>query len=820
MPGQHWLTQLDELLRRARLPVQSAVARDGVVTVRAAPGGQEILVELSPRERGGPHFARVGRHLLRYCAPRDLAPQHRPVIEALLRIMARFEPLVPAGFKEFHAIGGCFDDPGQELRTRFPFAFVERSGSGDDAETEILLRATQACNQRCPFCSAPPVSQATSEVFVECLQFVCERFRGARLTLTGGEPTLRAAFFEELEAALAKTELSAVQVQTNAVWLAQEARVARIPHDPRLSFFVSLHATEPAVYDECTGTRGQLPLALAGIRNLLRAGHQVTLNSVVNRANLAHLAQLVGELPRVFAGLTLPNLHFSVLICPEGKPEAARYLVRYTDLAPALEAAAAKAGQAGIHVEPLVSSTHASLPLCLVSNQQRAASRNRPRLQEGETGYEDFGRSWVKAARCRACAFTDSCLGLPAPYALRFGFDELSPIAAPASSKAEPGEGDQQHGRRAPVSGHTRTLPIPESIELLRVPGPEVTCTRPWTTLEITDPREAARQCCADWTADKLGDVGNSTLLELWNGAGFVAARQAMAAGVGQKCLAVCPRLHDGQEHERRLQIIGGSERFVRNQLRIAEDIALRRSETTAMPLFLTLCPSTFCNASCVMCLHWREPRQDLPERVWDELPEFFPTLVRLTLLGGEPLANPRVWQLLREADLDKYPDFSVDLITNGGLLNEGALRQIRGAALGGVTVSLNAGTAEAYERVQRGLQFEQVIGNLDALLRFREAHPRWFGVSVSCVVQPLTIDSLVAFGEIARARNLHIRLLPLTVPKIPELDFYGSPEQVRLVVAGLDRFEAWARGVNPSWVREIESARRAVLAEHAGRIK
>ena len=69
-------------------------------------------------------------------------------------------------------------------------------------------------------------------------------------------------------------------------------------------------------------------------------------------------------------------------------------------------------------------------------------------------------------------------------------------------------------------------------------------------------------------------------------------------------------------------------------------------------------------------------------------------------------------------------------------------------------------------------------------------------------------------FGDFRRLRalhagtQLHIRLLPLTVPKIPELDFYGSPEQVRLVVAGLDRFEAWARGVNPSWVREIESAR------------
>lgn len=818
MPAPHWLSRLDEFLRSSGLPIDSVVVHDEVVTVRALVEGQELRVELSPRERGGPCFARVGRHLLRYKAPKDLAPRLRPVLKAMIELLARFEPQVGAGTRGFHAMGGEFDDPSRELRTRFPFAFVERSGAGDGVETEILLRATQACNQRCPFCSAPPVSQATAESWAECLDFVCARFPGARLTLTGGEPTLRPAFLSELELALSRSEISAVQVQTNAVMLAREDRVARLPRDPRLTFFVSLHATDSEVYDRCTGTVGQLEDAIAGIRNLLRAGHQVTLNCVANRANLAHLEEYVDSIPALLAGAGTPRLHLSVLICPEGRPDAAQYLVRYSELGPALEAAAARAVRAGLPMEPLVSSTHASLPLCLVSEAQRAASRNRPELGDGETGYEDFGRSWVKADRCRSCVYTSSCLGLPAPYALRFGLDELSPVVAGSSSPGAAGARPRTQESRSASAARKRMLPVPESIERLRLPGPEVVCTRPWTTLEVTDPRESARQCCADWTGDKLGDVDSMTLREIWNGAGFAAARKAMGAGAGQKCLPVCPRLHDRQEHERRLQIIGGSERFVRNQLQIAEDIALRRSETTAMPLYLTLCPSTFCNASCVMCLHWREPRQDLPERVWDELPEFLPTLVRLTLLGGEPLANPRVWQLLREAGLEKYPDLAIDLITNGGLLTDRALGQIGASALGGVTVSLNAGTAEAYERVQLGLKFDQVIGNLDALLRFRDAHPRWFGVSVSCVVQPLTIDSMIEFGEIARARDLHIRLLPLTVPKIPELDFYGSPDEVRKVVEGLDRFEGWARNVNPSWIGEIDAARKAILGEHAGR--
>jgi ATP/maltotriose-dependent transcriptional regulator MalT len=51
-------------------------------------------------------------------------------------------------------------------------------------------------------------------------------------------------------------------------------------------------AAESVVYDRCTGTEGQLPLAVRGIQNLLAAGHAVTLNVVVSSANLDHLPEL------------------------------------------------------------------------------------------------------------------------------------------------------------------------------------------------------------------------------------------------------------------------------------------------------------------------------------------------------------------------------------------------------------------------------------------------------------------------------------------------------------------------------------------------
>jgi MoaA/NifB/PqqE/SkfB family radical SAM enzyme len=814
-----WLRRLDSRLRRCRVPVRSMSALDRAVDITLESEGQTMIVEIRPGSEPGPCFRTVGRHRISYRAPSDLSARNRRLLAYALEVVARLESLLPERHRGSAAIGEAVEDPAASLHRRFPFAFVERSSSGDRTQTEVLVRLTTACNQRCPFCSAPPTPEPSDEALTDCLGFVSTRIPEARVTLTGGEPTLRRRFCADVAAVLSCPEIRALQVQTNAVALASGERLAELHPDPRLSFFVSLHAIDTDIYDRCTGTSGQLPLALAGIRTLLSGGHRVVLNTVASSANLEHLGSMAEGLPALFPQRPLPGWHFSVLICPDGRPEAAEFLVRYSVLAPAIEAAAERAAGLGIAVEPLVSSTHAALPLCVVGQSHRQASARRPRPEAGETGYEDFARPWVKAARCRRCAAADHCLGVPAPYALRFGLEELSPFGAPpgAPASGRDSPAPQDHAP-APRSRPPRMLPVPETVVRMRPAGSEIRCVRPWTTLEIADPSGDARQCCADWTPAVHGSLRESGLAEIWNGPSYRAARRAMGAGGASLCLPVCPRFQDGTLSESRLQIAAGSERFVRNQILLAEDIAGRRDETRAMPLYLVLCPSSYCNADCVMCLHGREPRRDLPDGLWEELPSLLPTLQTLTLLGGEPFANPRVWQLLREIDVAVYPDLSLDLVTNGSLLSEHALRQVRRAAFGGVTISLNAGTAEVFERVQRGLRFDDVIANLDALLRFRDEHPRWFGVTLSFVVQPLAAHTLVEFGEIAHARDLHIRLLPLTVPRIPELDFYGDADVVARVVEDLDRFRAWVDRTRPAWATEVEAVRRAIQATHAER--
>jgi hypothetical protein len=209
----------------------------------------------------------------------------------------------------------------------------------------------------------------------------------------------------------------------------------------KLFFFVSLHALDEGIYDRCTGTEGQLSTALEGTRRILAAGHPVTVNTVVTSENFGHLEEMVRRLPEVFSGERKPALHFSVLICPEWRPEAADYLVKYTELVPVLERAARTAEGLGIAVDSLLSSTHASMPPCVLPAEARGMGRHLPEIAEHETGYEDDGRPWVKAEQCRQCAETGRCLGVPRPYAAKFGLEELVPLTGGEGNRKKRDEG-------------------------------------------------------------------------------------------------------------------------------------------------------------------------------------------------------------------------------------------------------------------------------------------------------------------------------------------------------------------------------------------
>jgi MoaA/NifB/PqqE/SkfB family radical SAM enzyme len=335
----------------------------------------------------------------------------------------------------------------------------------------------------------------------------------------------------------------------------------------------------------------------------------------------------------------------------------------------------------------------------------------------------------------------------------------------------------------------------------------------------VVDPDGLARQCCSDWTVGARGNLHEQPLQAVWNGEGYRMARRVMGGGALRAlCNPICPRLYDGKFAERELALVPGAEPFVANQRLLHEDIAARREEVRGKPLYIAVCPSTYCNYDCIMCLCGRTPRRDLPESIWDDLLGMLPSLHVLTLLGGEPLANPLAMQFLRAWDRTRYPDAAVSVITNGSLLTAAVLAHLERCRFDSVTVSLNAGTPEVYEAVQRGIALESVLANLDALRAFRARQGAEFPIILSFVVQPANHATLLAFGALARERGLRIRLLPLN-PRGPEgLDFYDDADQVARIQASLRAMAEWAERAAPEFLREIHGTRTAIGAEAARR--
>ncbi len=423
-----------DLLRRAGAPVTGVAAGDGELTVELHDGAGALaaVVRVVLKDVEGRHYRATERYGYRYSAPGPVDAALQARIDLVVGVLARIEGRLPADW----ARPGS-GDPARAFAHRFPFASVDRSRGADGAdEAQVLVRLTPRCNQDCPFCSAPECAEPSDAEIDACVRAAAVEFPGCLLTLTGGEPTLRGTFDALLATALTLPGVGGVQVQTNAVTFARPGAVERLPSDPRLLFFVSLHAVDEGLYDRITRTTGQLPRALEGLRALVRAGHRVIVNAVVGVANAAHLADLVSALPGLLQGLASPPVHVSVLMCPPHRPGAQEWLLPYEDLVPLLDRAVEAAAAAGVPMSPLVSSTHASIPPCFVSPSQRAAMRNRPVVSREESGYEDASRPWVKAAACRSCEADAHCLGVPAAYAHRFGLRALRPFGTATTESA------------------------------------------------------------------------------------------------------------------------------------------------------------------------------------------------------------------------------------------------------------------------------------------------------------------------------------------------------------------------------------------------
>ena len=268
--------------------------------------------------------------------------------------------------------------------------------------------------------------------------------------------------------------------------------------------------------------------------------------------------------------------------------------------------------------------------------------------------------------------------------------------------------------------------------------------------------------------------------LEIEKGRSHPALAVAVALPLG-----VPSSLHvqDSVKEERQLDPVRWS-----NILRLDREFGAGEVALTAGPLEAYVEVSARCNLRCQMCPITVDPRYDpgsgrpglFSSELFDRLEPFFPTLQRVYLIGlGEPTLHSGLADFTRRL---AAAGVEVWITTNATLLDDEQAEALALAGLSRVSVSVDGGTQETYERIRVRGRFEHVVRGLQALGRARQRHGRpevWLNV----VAMASNLPELVALVELcaeAGGDGVFIEgLYPYPHPAIEELCRSESLDQI-----------------------------------------
>jgi len=159
-----------------------------------------------------------------------------------------------------------------------------------------------------------------------------------------------------------------------------------------------------------------------------------------------------------------------------------------------------------------------------------------------------------------------------------------------------------------------------------------------------------------------------------------------------------------------------------RNRIQLLGNYLWRVPVLPGMPIALIIEATNRCNLNCIMCprekmnAHPRDMSLELFKRIVDDAKGYVQYID--FSFRGEPLLNKNIFQMIAYV---KKSGINTSLQTNGLLLSRENGRSLLDAGLDLLTVSLDASSAEIYDKVRPGSDFRRVIGNVQQLIRLND---------------------------------------------------------------------------------------------------
>lgn len=293
-------------------------------------------------------------------------------------------------------------------------------------EEERIIRVNFQCNQACRFCFVSTHLPTAAETTIREAIVDAGR-RGARITISGGEPTLNPKLIEYIRLAREHSH-GPVELQSNAMRFSDAAFAREVISAGVDEVFVSLHGSSAEISDAVTEAPGTFVKTVAGLDNLGRLDVVLGLNFVMCERNYRDLPSYIdfvhGRWPEAMLSLSFVAASSDVV------PMDRDLIPRYADVLPYLREALRRAGDLGLWVSPLDSMC--GLPLCLwPSSLDEPLSR-----EDIPKGFD--GGEFIKTEACRSCMAHTKCYGLRRRYAELYGTAELHPLSDAVSAFAAP----------------------------------------------------------------------------------------------------------------------------------------------------------------------------------------------------------------------------------------------------------------------------------------------------------------------------------------------------------------------------------------------
>lgn len=311
-----------------------------------------------------------------------------------------------------------------------PIVSTKKLQGSEDNFPYHLLRVGLACNVTCVFCNIPsesglyPVSLSLREL-KNMADKIFEKDPHPKISVTGGEPTIRKDL-PHIIRHLKRNGARTIEIQTNAVLLADKTAVKALKRAGLDKAFVSLHSNIPRIHDLLIMKKGGFEKCVQGIKNLLDSNVEVILNPVVNALTYRNMPEYIEFVHKQFPAVHCISLS---VIQPNHRALKNKKLIpRYGTISPFIEKALDLADECGI----VVNNPNCGVPLCIggwYKRPERCLDYNENITKKKNVpGHPSQSQAKMKPPSCRKCAMDDVCNGVWREYAEIYSLTDLIPI--------------------------------------------------------------------------------------------------------------------------------------------------------------------------------------------------------------------------------------------------------------------------------------------------------------------------------------------------------------------------------------------------------